>query len=78
MIISIIAYFVFGFLFMTACAKFGWMGRYDPAIFYWIFWPVIMATWMFKLVVYIIDMIQTPVERYVANLKPNTEDNNKW
>lgn len=74
MIISIIAYLMVGFLFMTASAKFGWMDRYDPAIFYWFFWPVIMMMWSFKLVVYITGLIQTPVERYVANLKPNQDD----
>ena len=74
MIISIITYLAFGFLFMTLCAKFGWMDKYDPAIFYWIFWPVIMVTWVFKLMFYIFDLIQTPVERYVDNLKPNQDE----
>lgn len=75
MIIFAIVYFAFGFFFMTVCAKFGWMDKYDPAIFYWFFWPVVVAMALFKLVVYILEMVQSPVERYVANLKPEQKEN---
>lgn len=73
-IVFLAVYLAFGFFFMTVCAKFGWMDRYDPALMYWIAWPVILFMWMFKLAVYVIDIIQTPIEIYVDNLKPKTDE----
>ena len=75
MIISAIIYLAFGFFFMTVCAKFGWMDKYDPAFFYWIGWPVIILYAFFQLINSVITHLNTALQNYIDGLKPKQNEN---
>ena len=75
MIISIIVYLAFGFLFMNTCAKVGWMDDYDPALFYWICWPVVILFAVFRAITAVIDFLNKTLQTYVDSLKPKQNNN---
>lgn len=74
-IIFLAVYLAFGFIFMTTCAKFGWMGKYDPALMYWIAWPVVIFGICVSIIVRTISYVSEAVQNYVDGLKPNQTEN---
>lgn len=70
-----IVYLAFGFLFMTNCAKFGLIGKYDPPIFYWVCWPVVILTAFFRVISNSIVAVNSVIENYVNTLKPKQDEN---
>lgn len=75
-IIFISAYFAFGFLFMTMCARKGWMEQYDPALMYLIAWPAVILVACFRIFSKGVLALNSAVDNYVNTLKPNNGDTN--
>ena len=70
-----IVYLAFGFMFMTTCAKFGWMHKYDPPFFYWFCWPMVIVAACFKVLADAIVKVNSALENYVNTLKPVQDEN---
>jgi hypothetical protein len=72
-IIGLAAYFAFGFLFMIICAKMGLIGKYEPSLFYWIFWPVAIFMKILDGILLYLAQISYRIETFVDTLKPQTK-----
>ena len=70
-------YLVIGFLFMITSAKLGWIRRYDPAIFFWIGWPIVILFGIFTIPARITVFLVNWVEDFIRPIRKNTNEPKK-